>query len=112
MRLAPLLLLLACNAPAAPPTAHHTDFDIRIVNGDVIDGTGRTRVHADVGIRADAIAAIGDLSHKTSAITIDARHEVSWRSAERRSTSRSTSARRIRARSSSARAIAPRLRKS
>src|ERR1051325_4151058 len=76
MRLAPLLLLLPCNAPAAPPTAHHTDFDIRIVNGDVIDGTGRTRVHADVGIRADAIAAIGDLSHKTSAITIDARHEV------------------------------------
>src|SRR5205085_7489963 len=46
------------------------------INGDVIDGTGHARVRADVGIRGDTIAAIGDLSHKTSAVTIDASHQV------------------------------------
>src|SRR5205814_5959684 len=51
-------------------------FDIRIVNGDVIDGTGRARVRADVGIRGDAIAEIGDLSRKTSTTTIDAHGQV------------------------------------
>jgi N-acyl-D-amino-acid deacylase len=49
---------------------------VRIVNGDVIDGSGAKRRRADVGIRGDTIAAIGDLSHATSKITIDAAHQV------------------------------------
>jgi dihydroorotase/N-acyl-D-amino-acid deacylase len=85
----PLLLALTCatpqsstvtspaNAPAnAATSATPTDYDIRIVNGDVIDGSGATRVRADVGIRGDAIAKIGDLSHATSRVTIDASHQV------------------------------------
>ena len=74
MRIAALsLLALTCFSSARHGTS---DFDVRIINGEVIDGTGRARVRADVGIRGDAIAAIGDLSHKTSKITIDARGQV------------------------------------
>ena len=37
-------------------------FDLVLSGGRVIDGTGAPWVHADVGIRGDRIAAIGDLS--------------------------------------------------
>ncbi|HMC20741.1 MAG TPA: D-aminoacylase [Thermoanaerobaculia bacterium] len=57
--------------PSAKP-----QFDVRIINGEVIDGTGRPRFRADVGIRGDAIAAIGDLSHVSATTTIDARNQV------------------------------------
>jgi N-acyl-D-amino-acid deacylase len=53
-----------------------TDYDLRIVGGDVIDGTGKPRFRADVGIRGDAIATIGDLSNSTSKVTIDAKNQV------------------------------------
>src|SRR5439155_1572803 len=46
------------------------------VNGQVIDGTGRARFRADVGIRGDTVAAVGDLSRATAKITIDARDQV------------------------------------
>ena len=67
------LIAFACSSPyaVAPP-----EYDVRIINGEVIDGSGRARVRADVGIRGDAIAAIGDLSRTTSTITIDASHQV------------------------------------
>ena len=73
-------LALTCAAPqtttqVASPRGNPT-FDIRILNGDVIDGTGRARVRADVGIRGDSIAAIGDLSRETSPTTIDAKGQV------------------------------------
>ncbi len=76
-----LVLALTCtgaipvrNAATAQP--HHVDFDIRILHGDVVDGTGGPRIRADVGIRGDTIVAIGDLSKSTSAITIDATNQV------------------------------------
>jgi N-acyl-D-amino-acid deacylase len=69
-----LTLLLAVTCAAESPSA--PQFDIRIINGDVIDGTGRARFRADVGIRGDQIAEIGNLSHATSKITIDARNRV------------------------------------
>jgi N-acyl-D-amino-acid deacylase len=75
-----LLLALACTAPAAPTRASKAskpaDYDIRIVNGEVIDGSGHGRVRADVGIRGDRIVAIGDLSRASSTTTIDASHQV------------------------------------
>jgi N-acyl-D-amino-acid deacylase len=67
-----LLRARTCS-PEAPPKA---DYDIRIINGEVIDGTGRPRFRADIGIRGDAIAAIGDLSHVSATTTIDARNQV------------------------------------
>ena len=77
---AALLLAITCAAPAAhapaAAKAKPPDYDIRIVGGDVIDGTGRSRFRADVGIRGDAVAAVGDLSRATSAITIGAAHQV------------------------------------
>src|SRR4029077_6199923 len=68
MRTLALLLLFSISTPP--------QFDIRIINGQVIDGTGRVRFRADVGIRGDAIAEIGDLSRATAKITIDAKNQV------------------------------------
>jgi dihydroorotase/N-acyl-D-amino-acid deacylase len=78
MRILPLLLALTCATPGAAPRAsgRAAEYDVRIINGDVIDGSGGKRIRADVGIRGDAIAKIGDLSRATSRITIDATNQV------------------------------------
>ena len=79
MRLAALALAFACSQSSAtttPVPAKHADFDLIIRNGDVIDGSGALRVRADVGIRGDTIAEIGDLSKKTATTTIDAKNQV------------------------------------
>jgi dihydroorotase/N-acyl-D-amino-acid deacylase len=68
-----LILILAFTCAAESPAPQ---FDIRIINGQVIDGSGRARFRADVGIRGDQIARIGDLSSATAKITIDARNRV------------------------------------
>lgn len=59
-----------------PPAASPAGFDIVIVNGEVIDGTGAPRRRTDVGIRGDTIVAIGDLSKQPAKATIDARGQV------------------------------------
>jgi dihydroorotase/N-acyl-D-amino-acid deacylase len=51
-------------------------FDIVIRGGELIDGTGAARVRADIGIRGDTIAAIGNLSDATAMTTVDARGRV------------------------------------
>src|SRR3954471_23328747 len=69
-----LLLALTCagSSTSSPPSNSATQqlsnptYDIRILHGDVIDGTGKPRFRADVGIRGDAIAAIGDLTNASS----------------------------------------------
>src|ERR1051325_3392314 len=82
MRCSALLLLLACTAPAtnapAPAAAARgaAQYDVRIINGEIIDGTGKARSPADAGIRGDAIAAIGDLSNAAAKVTIDAKGQV------------------------------------
>ncbi|HMV51864.1 MAG TPA: amidohydrolase family protein, partial [Blastocatellia bacterium] len=48
------------------------DFDLLIRNGRVVDGTGNPSFIADVGIREGKIAAIGQLSGRKAARTIDA----------------------------------------
>jgi N-acyl-D-amino-acid deacylase len=60
---------------AGLPVLHH-DFDVLIRNGTVIDGTGKPGFRADLGIRGDSIAAIGDLHDKTAATTLDATNDV------------------------------------
>ena len=59
-----LLLVLFAAAPT---------YDLVISGGRVIDGTGAPWVRADVGIRRDRIAAIGDLSAAQAKKRIDAR---------------------------------------
>ena len=49
------------------------DFDTLIKNGTVIDGTGRLRYQADVGITDGRIAAIGRLTDAEAAKTVDAK---------------------------------------
>jgi dihydroorotase/N-acyl-D-amino-acid deacylase len=51
-------------------------FDLKIVNARVLDGTGAPWYRADIGVRGDSIAAIGDLSQQSAATTIDAHEQI------------------------------------
>lgn len=55
-----------------PRPAAGQQFDVLIRNGRVIDGTGNPWYYADVGIRGERIAAVGDLSAATAGRVIDA----------------------------------------
>ncbi len=73
--------LLACASPdsttdSSVERSPRVDFDLVIRGGNVIDGTGVSRVRADVGIRGDTIVAIGDLSRASATATLDARNHV------------------------------------
>jgi len=46
-------------------------FDLRLLNGDIYDGTGSPSFRADIGITADRITAVGDLSAAESRNTLD-----------------------------------------
>ncbi|MBC2839973.1 amidohydrolase family protein [Robiginitalea sp. SC105] len=59
-----LLLLGSCQ--------QEPEFDVLIRNGQLLDGSGSPAVRADLGIRADTIAAIGDLSGASGKSEIDA----------------------------------------
>lgn len=48
-------------------------YDIIILNGTIIDGTGDSGFKGDIGIKGDTIVAVGDLSGKTAAKVIDAK---------------------------------------
>ena len=47
-------------------------FDALIINGNIVDGTGRSSYLSDLGIKDGKIAAIGDLSASPSEKIIDA----------------------------------------
>jgi N-acyl-D-amino-acid deacylase len=74
-----LASLLSWSAQAQPrpaPTTQGVPFDIVIVNGHIIDGTGSPWYSSDVGIRAGRIDAIGNLHDAPRKQTIDARGQV------------------------------------
>jgi hypothetical protein len=73
MRFIPAIALLfaVSLAPQTPPA-----FDVLITGGRVVDGTGAPWFRADIGIRADRIAAIGNLSGATARTRIDATNLV------------------------------------
>ena len=48
-------------------------FSVLIAGGTVVDGSGAPAYRADLGLRGDAIAAIGDLGAAGAELTIDAR---------------------------------------
>lgn len=54
------------------PPITQEPFDIIIKNGIVYDGSGANPKKADVGIRADRIAFVGNLSGKSARTTVDA----------------------------------------
>jgi len=51
-------------------------FDIKITNGQVLDGTGSSPVRLDVGITGDRISALGDLSAAESHFTLHASRKI------------------------------------
>lgn len=73
-KLLSLTLILALTVMMyAQGSAQQQSFDIIIRNGAVYDGSGRPPVKADVGIKGDRIAAIGNLSRATAATIVDAK---------------------------------------
>src|SRR5262245_3189507 len=54
------------------PFSQPTPFDVVIRGGTVYDGTGAPGQRADVGIRGDRIAGVGDLSGFPATATVDA----------------------------------------
>lgn len=68
--LAAVATLAAREAAGAPP------LDLVLANGRVVDGTGAPWFRADVGIRGDRIAAMGDLSKAPARQRIDVQGRI------------------------------------
>ncbi len=47
-------------------------FDTLLIGGIVLDGTGAAGIRADIGLRGDRIATVGDLSQAQAGVRIDA----------------------------------------
>ena len=81
-----LALLLVGGCGAAPQRAETQSrrpqraplhqYDVIVRGGELLDGTGTPRTRADLGIRGDTIAAIGDLTTAEAPVTLDARGKV------------------------------------
>jgi N-acyl-D-amino-acid deacylase len=70
------LALLAATVLLPAPMAHPAEppgYDVIIRGGTVYDGTGDKPRAADVGLRGDKIAAVGDLSTATATTVVDAK---------------------------------------
>jgi len=64
-------LLLGAAAQSVSPGASER-YDLLVRRGRVLDGSGNPWVRADVGIRGDRVAAVGDLPEATATRVIDA----------------------------------------
>ncbi len=65
--------VLVCCAALAAQRSSEQPFDLLIVGGRVLDGSGNPPMYAEVGIRAGKIAAVGRLKGSAAARTIDAK---------------------------------------
>jgi N-acyl-D-amino-acid deacylase len=73
MRLSFLVSLLAATVLAIVTAAQQSRrFDVLLINGRIVDGTGAPWFRGDVGIAGDRIAAIGALKDAPAGTTIDA----------------------------------------
>ncbi|MGE5323654.1 MAG: N-acyl-D-amino-acid deacylase family protein [Actinomycetota bacterium] len=70
-----LTVILATIAYAHQPAAGEA-FDVVILNGRIIDGSGNPWYYGDVGIRGDRIVAIGKLAGAAAKKTVDAKGMV------------------------------------
>jgi hypothetical protein len=72
--LAPVSVAAAVAVLCTPLLAAGAErYDVIVRGGTVYDGTGRPGRRADIGNRADRIAAIGDLERAEAATVLDAR---------------------------------------
>src|SRR5882762_11671216 len=69
-------LLASCSSAPVSPLRPGGDYDLVLANGRVVDGTGAPWFRADVGIRGDRIAAVGDLSRAGAVRRIDVRERM------------------------------------
>ena len=68
-----LTLILPLTVASFAQQRSQQQFDVIIRNGMVYDGTGRPPVKADVAIRGDRIAAVGNLSRADAKTIVDAK---------------------------------------
>ena len=66
------VLTLCLSAVAAAGAGQSQSFDVLVRGGTVYDGSGNPGRRADVGIRGDRIAAVGDLAAARATASIDA----------------------------------------
>jgi N-acyl-D-amino-acid deacylase len=71
------LLILVCTLATfscdSGKSVNSEEFNVIIKNGTVYDGTGEAPIKADVGIKGDKIAEIGDLSSRKAKSIVDAK---------------------------------------
>ena len=67
-----LILGIGIASASTPQTALAQEYDVLIRGGRVLDGSGNPWMRADVAIRDDRIAAVGDLAGATARDVIDA----------------------------------------
>jgi dihydroorotase/N-acyl-D-amino-acid deacylase len=67
---------LVAAASARPQAAAAADFDVILVHGRIVDGTGAPWFRGDVGLQGDRIKAIGDLGAASAQRRIDASNLV------------------------------------
>src|SRR5438874_547062 len=67
------LLLIGIAQGQSRSESKPQSFDIIIKGGTLYDGTGRAPIKADVGIKGDRIAAVGNLSRATAPTIVDAK---------------------------------------
>jgi N-acyl-D-amino-acid deacylase len=71
-----LATIFLMSTPPPPSDTTPTEYDIIIRNGRVIDGSGKAALNADVAIKGDRIARIGNLPRVSAKRVIDARGQV------------------------------------
>ncbi|MGD0733437.1 MAG: D-aminoacylase [Terracidiphilus sp.] len=71
-----MLSNVAAQAPGNKVAVQAPEFDIVILHGRIVDGTGKPWYSGDLGIRGKHIAAIGDLSNAVARRIIDAGNQV------------------------------------
>ena len=73
----PVLLALLSSCSMSPPAGDMTPaYDLLIVNGTIVDGTGAAPYEGDVAIVGDRIARIGDLKGSSAVRVVDASGSV------------------------------------
>src|SRR6478672_9544882 len=77
MRVSFLVSLLAATVLAIVTAAQQPRrFDVLLINGRIVDGTGAPWFRGDVGIVGDRIAAMGALGDATAGVRVDATNLV------------------------------------
>ena len=70
---ASLMITAMILCPSMSSASLAPEYDVLIQNGTIIDGSGRARYKADLAIKGDRIARIGNLKGATAARVIDAK---------------------------------------